>query len=98
MGCIPIVAVAVHLNLKIGQPSHKMYSNNILNFQKSTTILNACTKKSGNSLNALRGSNPSHVITFTFGQISLGKVGIVLSPSYGLNNTTIVLLQGGFWY
>ena len=24
---------------------HKMYSNNILNFQESTTILNACTKK-----------------------------------------------------
>ena len=31
--------------LKIGQTSHKMYSNNILNFQESTTILNACTKK-----------------------------------------------------
>ena len=31
--------------LKIGQSSHKMYSNNILNFQKSTTISNACTKK-----------------------------------------------------
>ena len=29
---------------KIGQSSHKMYSNNILNFQESTTILNACTK------------------------------------------------------
>ena len=28
-----------------GQSSHKMYSNNILNFQASTTILNACTKK-----------------------------------------------------
>ena len=26
---------------KIGQSSHKMYSNNILNFQESTTILNA---------------------------------------------------------
>ena len=26
-----------------------MYSNNVLNFQESTTILNACTKKSGNS-------------------------------------------------
>ena len=25
-----------------------MYSNKILNFQESTTILNACTKKSGN--------------------------------------------------
>ena len=38
--------------IKIGQSSHKMYSNNILNFQESTTILNACTKKkSGNLLN-----------------------------------------------
>ena len=37
--------------IKIGQSSHKMYSNNILNFQESTIILNACTKKSGNLLN-----------------------------------------------
>ena len=29
-----------------------MYSNNILNSHGSTTILNACTKKSGNLLNA----------------------------------------------
>ena len=34
--------------IKIGQSSHKMYSYNILNFQESTPILNACTKKSGN--------------------------------------------------
>ena len=31
-----------------------MYSNNILNFQESTTILSAYTKKSGNLLNVLR--------------------------------------------
>ena len=31
--------------IKIGQSSHKIYSNKILNFQESTTILNACTKK-----------------------------------------------------
>ena len=31
--------------IKIGQLSHKMYSNNIVNFQESTTILNAHTKK-----------------------------------------------------
>ena len=31
--------------LKIGQSSHKVYSNNILNFQESTTIFHACTKK-----------------------------------------------------
>ena len=29
-----------------------MNSNNILNFQEYTTILNACTKKSGNLLKA----------------------------------------------
>ena len=40
--------------INIGKSSHKMYSNNILNFQKSTTILNACTKKSGDLLKALR--------------------------------------------
>ena len=32
-------------SIKIGQSSHKMYSNNIVNFQESTTILNAFTKK-----------------------------------------------------
>ena len=31
--------------IKIGQSSHKMYSNNILNFQESMTILNVHTKK-----------------------------------------------------
>ena len=34
--------------IKIGQSYHKMYSNKILNFQESTTIFNAHTKKSGN--------------------------------------------------
>ena len=40
--------------LKISQSSHKMYSNNIVNFQEFTTVVNACTKKSGNLLNAPR--------------------------------------------
>ena len=31
--------------LKISQSSHKMYSNKIVNFQESMTILNASTKK-----------------------------------------------------
>ena len=31
--------------IKIGLSSHKMYSNNIVNFQESTTNLNACTKR-----------------------------------------------------
>ena len=37
---------------EICQSSHKMCSNNILNFQESTTSLNAWTKTSGNLLNA----------------------------------------------
>ena len=40
--------------IKISQSSHKMYSNNIVNFQESTRILNACTKQSGNLLKAPR--------------------------------------------
>ena len=40
--------------IKIGQSSHKMYSNNILNCQESTAILDAYTKKAGNLLNAPR--------------------------------------------
>ena len=43
--------------IKIGLLSHKMYSNNIQNFQESTTILNSCPKKSGNLLNAPRNLN-----------------------------------------
>ena len=34
-----------HEIIKTGQSSHRMYSNNILNFQESRTILNAHTKK-----------------------------------------------------
>ena len=48
VGCIPIAAVAVRLKpeiIKNGQSSHMMYSNNIVNFQESTTTLNAYTKK-----------------------------------------------------
>ena len=52
--------------IKIGQSSHKMYTNNIGNVQESTTILNACMKKSGNLLNAPR-------MKFTFGLMPLGK-------------------------
>ena len=43
--------------LKIGQLSHKMHPNNILDSQESTTILNARTKKCGNLLNAPRISH-----------------------------------------
>ena len=40
--------------IKIGQSSHKMYSNNVVNFQESTAILNIFTKKSLNLLNSPR--------------------------------------------
>ena len=40
--------------IKIGQSSHKRYSNNLLTFQESTTTLNASTKKTGNLSNTPR--------------------------------------------
>ena len=40
--------------IKIGPSYHKMYSYNIVNFQESMAILNACKKKSGNLLKAPR--------------------------------------------
>ena len=46
--------------IKIGQSSYKMNRNKILNFQESTTILNACTKKSGYLLNV-----PRNLLIFT---------------------------------
>ena len=49
--------------IKIGLSSHKMYSNNILSFQDSTAILNACTKKSGNLLNAPSIFTPCTVLS-----------------------------------
>ena len=40
-------------SIKIGLSPHKLYSNNIMNFQDSTRILNACKKNSGNLMNWL---------------------------------------------
>ena len=40
--------------IKIGQSSYQMCSNNMLNFQEPTPILDASTKKSGNILKAPR--------------------------------------------
>ena len=45
--------------IKIGRSSHKMYSNKILNFQESMTILNAYIKTSGNLLNVPRSNGIS---------------------------------------
>ena len=60
--------------MKIGQSSHKMYSNNILNIQELTTILNAQTKKSVNLLNA------PHIIT-KIASVSFGEFRFQLEAS-----------------
>ena len=47
---------------KIGQSSHKEYSNNVLKYLEFTAIINACTKNSGNLLNAPRIINSKNQI------------------------------------
>ena len=67
--------------IKISQSSHEMYSNHIVNFQESTTILNACTKKSGNLLKAPRSSKYCYV-----------SLTIQLNISHLLNDQTVLFL------
>ena len=43
-----------------------MYSNKILNFQESTTILNACTKKSVNLLKAQHTHTHTHIYIYIY--------------------------------
>ena len=52
--------------IKINQSSHKMYSNNIENFKESTTILNVCTKRSGNLLNSPRTHTHTHTYIYIY--------------------------------
>ena len=52
--------------IKIGQSSHKMYSNNILNFQNSISILNICTKKFGSLLNVPHTHTRTHTYTHIY--------------------------------
>ena len=68
-----------HEIIKIVQSSHKIYSNNILNFQESATNLNACTKKGwklieGSTFTILRRTFNNHEIIFEI--ISTGGEGV----------------------
>ena len=74
-------------NIKISQSSHNMYSNKILNFQKSKTILNACTEKSGNLLKASRNSLLTQVVQSEehYKSLAVGvtsKVGLLLTDVF----------------
>ena len=73
--------------IKIGQSSHKMYSNKIVNVQASTTILNAYTKMFENLLNTPR-------IFIQRDGIAMGSVwGNIFSTYYisALENTDLIL-------
>ena len=77
--------------IKIGQSSHKRYSNIIVNFQESTTILNASTKKSGNLLNVPHISGiwkkynlpMKHTFMMSSGMLCLNIVSIAGNLSWG---------------
>ena len=63
-----------------------MYSNNILNFQESTTILNACTKKSENILKAPRSCNEKLKNTGVNSVIFYSLILAYIEYSYGKNS------------
>ena len=82
--------------IKIGQSSHKMYSNNILTFQDSTTILNAYTKKSGNLLKAPRIYIYIYIHSFLSVCLSLSLyihiyIYIITEREKGMNSSLLLL-------
>ena len=73
--------------IKIGQSSHKMYSNNILNFQECTTILNVCTKKSGNLLKPPRIYIHTYIHTYMYAYI----YAYIYKHNMALNNLQMLI-------
>ena len=78
---------------KIGQSSHKEYSNNILKYLEFTAIINACTKKvwkliecTSYQLNTSRYiSKNNHYLIITTGTVSLPASLLVVSMSKAFN-------------
>ena len=84
--------------IKNGQSYHKMYSNNILNFQESTLFLNACTNLSA----AMRPRNQRNWIQVApFRSLSVlyrwESFWLPYPLRYVLNSITAVLLTGWLW-
>ena len=63
--------------IKIGQSSHKIYSNNIVNFPEFTTIFDACTKKSGNLLNALTYVRPGKLLNISLNSVTFDTINLI---------------------
>ena len=63
--------------IKIGQSYHKMYSNNILNFQEYLTILNACTKKNGKFIECTMYTHTLKEVMYLTTNISIPNMTII---------------------
>ena len=76
--------------IKIGQSSHKTYSNNLVNSQESTTNLNACTKTSGKLLNTPRTVTQRHPppVAVLKGSVDLTSVSTLTQLATQTQSTT----------
>ena len=71
--------------IKFVQSSHMMYSNNILNFQETKTILNACTKKVW---------KPIECTTYMYKKdLALNNLHLLIFHKIKINQTTVVRLN-----
>ena len=73
--------------IRIGQSSHKMYSNHILNFQVSMTILNVCTK---NVWKLIEGT--------TYFQKWLSRLGPQNTPTASLQRIILTPRVSAIWH
>ena len=76
--------------IKIGQSSHKIYSNNIVNFQESTTILNALTKKCLETYRMFLVSTTTSGVSGTGSNINEGALHTPQSSRTGTSSLYVV--------
>ena len=85
--------------IKTGRSYYKIYSNNIENFQESSTIWNPCTKKSGNLLKAPRISLSNFFVKYILHYICLGvknyylNLDLLFSFFNGMSNFVCFLIS-----
>ena len=75
--------------IKIGQWSHKIYSNMILNFQESTTILNAHTKKVWKPIVCT-----SYVVLIKIKDMASKKIGLQIRTMSFMSELQRIVIRG----
>ena len=89
----------IYLSIYLSHYVHIYINLSFCSYIYPLDIIQIPIKRSSHAVVGKANSNSSRAITFTFKLISLGKVWTPYLPTtYGLNNSTTVLLQAWLWH